>query len=366
VIEYGHTDNYMSFKTASTERMRIDSSGNVGINTTSPSRKFSIYDTSAIPMRVETNTSDNKIEIITSSGTQFVQGSANNLLFGTNNIERIRIDSSGNVGIGTGSPTETLEVAGDVLIKDGSNDVNIYLGNDNYGFGIDYSTGDISIKTNNATRIAVLNGGNVGIGTTSPTGLLTVEGVTSSNTVDIKGGSEGASRAIRLLDGGTATKYNWLVGAQYNINNAFEITPSTAVGGTTFSSANFVVLQNGDIGTGADTDVIYDASSDKRVKKKIKTISGGLDSVMKLNPVTFEWKKDHKPEKEGDTIYGFIAQELQEVIPEAVYNTGNSSTINGQEVEDILNIKKEYILPVLVKAIQEQQKEIEYLKSKIK
>jgi hypothetical protein len=85
--------------------------GNVGIGTSTPARKLNVFDTTSTPARIETNTADTKIEIITTSGTQYIQGSSNNLLFGTNNTERMRINSSGNVGIGTSSPTQKLEVS---------------------------------------------------------------------------------------------------------------------------------------------------------------------------------------------------------------------------------------------------------------
>ena len=74
--------------------------GNLGIGISTPVRKLNVFDTTSTPVRIETNTADTKIEIITTSGTQYIQGSVNNLLFGTNNTERMRIDSSGNLGLG--------------------------------------------------------------------------------------------------------------------------------------------------------------------------------------------------------------------------------------------------------------------------
>jgi len=90
-----------------------------------------------------------------------------------------------------------------------------------------------------------VTGGNVGIGTTSPARKLTVVsdniGIRMDNSSNTNGGLE------YFFNGSV---YNWLVGAQYNVSNAFEITPSTAVGGTTYSTPAFVVNANGNVGIG--------------------------------------------------------------------------------------------------------------------
>ena len=96
-------------------------------------------------------------------------------------------------------------------------------------------------------------------------------------------------------------------------------------------------------------------TSDSRLKENIDDLQYGLEDVMKLKPVTFNWID--KPEK--GTKIGFLAQELNMVIKEAVYEDEEGKT-------DILGVNYADLVPVLTKAIQEQQIEIEKEKAKNK
>ena len=110
------------FRTVSTEKMRIDISGNVGIGTSSPASPLHIYATIYPEIRL-TNTTTGSTA---SDGVSIqVAGTTKHLyiwnhetadtIFGTSNTERMRIDSSGNVGIGTSSPTNALDVNSDSI-----------------------------------------------------------------------------------------------------------------------------------------------------------------------------------------------------------------------------------------------------------
>jgi hypothetical protein len=109
---------YQAFTTNSSERMRIDSSGNVGIGTTSPDTLLNIQGVDpTLLIQDSDEVGDGYIKFQTASGTQraFIQAAmtSNVMLFGTGTTERVRIDSSGNVGIGTSSPTNSkLDVEG--------------------------------------------------------------------------------------------------------------------------------------------------------------------------------------------------------------------------------------------------------------
>ena len=105
----------------------------------------------------------------------------------------------------------------------------------------------------------------------------------------------------------------------------------------------------------ADSQVL---TSDRRLKKNIEPLNYGLDEVLKLKPVRYEWKESYKKGK--GTMVGFVSQDVQEVIPEVI----NESRIVGTE-KTKLGIDYSKIVAVLTNAIQEQQKQIDELKKLI-
>jgi hypothetical protein len=116
-------------------------------------------------------------------------------------------------------------------------------------------------------------------------------------------------------------------------------------------------------------------SSDKRFKKDIEPVAYGLKEVMKMNPVTYRWKAE---EGQGKKSIGFIAQEMKEIVPDVVLQLdkddnpvqpGQDSFKNSpipSEDETKLSMNYTELTPVLVKAIQEQQNQIEDLKAQLK
>lgn len=112
-------------------------------------------------------------------------------------------------------------------------------------------------------------------------------------------------------------------------------------------------VDNTNIGT-------FQFTSDRRLKKNIKSIeTKALDRVMDLKPVEFKYKDvEGTIFKESNILYeGFIADELQEVIPSAVYGEKDALTVDGKIQPQTLNVFP--IVSVLTKAIQEQQEIIE-------
>jgi hypothetical protein len=90
-------------------------------------------------------------------------------------------------------------------------------------------------------------------------------------------------------------------------------------------------------------------TSDLRLKNNISNLNYGLDEVLKLRPVSYSWKSDPSSKK-----IGLIAQEVQKIVPEVVTDG------------DYLGMNYGELVPVLINAIQEQQKTIQALEEKLK
>tara|TARA_R110002050_G_scaffold18653_2_gene54246 strand:+ start:506 stop:2239 length:1734 start_codon:yes stop_codon:yes gene_type:complete len=97
--------------------------------------------------------------------------------------------------------------------------------------------------------------------------------------------------------------------------------------------------------------VAYNTSSDYRLKENIKPLANGLQRLLQLKPVQFDWKED-KTSSEG-----FIAHEVQEIFSDAISGEKDGEQTQGMDYGRIT--------PLLVKAIQEQQEQIEGLKQEI-
>jgi len=119
-IQYDQANRLMQFGTAQAERMRIDSSGNVGIGTSSPNKQLQIQYGSTNSGQLQIT--NNSTGTTATDGVLFGYDTLNDVVinnqeatatkFYTNSAERMRIDSSGNVGIGTSSPSSKLQVNG--------------------------------------------------------------------------------------------------------------------------------------------------------------------------------------------------------------------------------------------------------------
>ena len=105
----------------------------------------------------------------------------------------------------------------------------------------------------------------------------------------------------------------------------------------------------------ATNDVIAFQSSDKRLKTNIQKIKKPLEKILKLNGMSFEWKRDINEKVENKTNIGIIAQEVEKVLPEIV----------KKRDDGYLAVKYEQLVPVLIEAVKDQQEQIYELKKKL-
>ena len=317
--------------------------GNVGIGTTGPGAKLNV----AGDILIDSG------EYISwgTVGATSIEGStaSNKLQFRTNSSDRMIIDSSGNVGIGTTTPYGKLDVAGSIRLQ---SDNQIYFGatasipywnvgventtNNNFEIaGVSYYSGDRDIL------LKPVNNGNVGINTTNPTSKLEVSGTINFNDSGDKG-------FICSPAQGT-----------FSLGDIDEVSGGGYLKGTGddmewYNSGNkkFKVDLNGTVTASGDM-IAYGSPSDKRLKENIKPIESALDKAMKLQGVTFDWKESDSLLDIKEDI-GFIAQDVQKVVPELV----------RENADGMLSMRHQGIAPILLEAIKELKAEIDLLKSK--
>ena len=202
--------------------------------------------------------------------------------------------------------------------------------------GINTAIGHGALRFNSTGSYNTAIGYNA-LNNTNPTTALTG----SSNT------------AIGYLAGtfNTTGTYNTFIGngATASLNN---LTNATAIGnGASASASNTITLGNGSIATLRAQVTSITALSDRRDKTDISTLSEGLEFIKKLKPVSFTWNTRDKA-KVGIKSAGFIAQDLLALQQKSAI--GNNLDLVSQENPDKLEARYSNLLPVIVKAIQQE------------
>ena len=255
--------NETIFDTGGSERMRITSGGNFGINCTNPATRFVVQHTDGgTGIEFSMGASLSYIQCYSRSASDYkdLKIDAENLLFGTNNgTERMRITSAGNVGIGTTAPSAKLEVAGDTTItkSSGATKLRLFSGNDdpyisfgdnntNWAVGVDRSdSGAFKISNTSGVpgtsdKITVLTDGKVGIGTNAPTKLLHVKAPASStgSVIALFESSDSANGWLQIKG---SSGNSWEIGAT---NTGFQFYDDET------ASYKVTIKNNGNVGIG--------------------------------------------------------------------------------------------------------------------
>jgi len=127
------------------------------------------------------------------------------------------------------------------------------------------------------------------------------------------------------------------------------------INGSGFVNFNYNITNIGSISQNGTTGVLYNITSDYRLKESVVPLSGGLARVNALKPSVYNWKSD------GSTGEGFLAHELAEVVPFAVSGEKDAVSENGKIKPQGIDMSR--IVPILVAAIQELTAEVNALKN---
>ena len=407
----------------STERMRITDIGQIGMGTTLPVSNLQVYSTAATNSYSTTITKNGNMAAglsisvldnddsmtgiffstggsthwsgITGSrtdesahwGTQLNFYTHNNDVTALNDAtQKMVIKGDGNVGIGVTGPGALLDVGGyvqmDSYVANGSGNnafnsgyLKIIAGAKT-GWGIGDELGKINFFGNDTSGVGARNAASIvavcetGNGTSTTTFSSGLAFYTSSyndpqeERMRITSGGTVGNTGSTLLGGGAA---EGVTGWNFAPGNGTIITSSDSdsnmyIGKVSgYSNARFISFYvNGSlvgrITTNGST-TSYVTTSDYRAKENVVEMTGALDRVSQLKPSRFNFIGDA-----DKTVDGFLAHEVQEIVPEAI--SGEKDAIDKDGNPDYQGIDQSKLVPLLVAAIQELKAEIELLKSK--
>ena len=450
---------------ATSTAITIDSSENVGIGTSAPGSNLHVQGDAGSNVNFYLTDGDatgvgNSLLIGKSGNVSYIydRKASSNLWFGTADAERMRIDSSGNVGIGTSIPTEKLEVTGNLILD--ATDANIKLksgvtgtnGAVNWTFNTDstvyssisltYDTrATIGLKLDSVTypitldsgdgirfqedgseTVRISSAGYVGIGTASPgyeldvaavsdpairvraTGASTgddsfirmaVSNATSSNYIQFGDNSDSDVGYIRyahsndslIIVVNAATRMiinsrgSLLVGQSSSASPGFNNTTAGGAWSADGTSLHLSRSSNGCAwfnrstttgsvqsfrynGTGVGTISVtasataYNTSSDYRLKENVVPLNGAIDRVKLLNPSRFNFIVDP-----DTTVDGFVAHEVSDVVPEAI--CGEKDAVDAEGNPEYQGIDQSKLVPLLTAALKEALTKIDSLETRI-
>jgi len=400
------------FTIADVERMRITSGGNVGIGTSSP----------LVPLHVETTGTSTSvggnvistfrsqasgrtatIQLSDNTNSNFISSISSNLIFGYSSTEAMRITSGGNVGIGTSSPYSLLQVtSGTVMTTTGGDQAsNATIEGANVAIGANF-TSQLAVLSNSA--IAADIGGGVVFGSKYSGNAFAYYAAIKTGKDDATSGNFGgylqfATRAnggniterLRITSGGYLKASN--NGTYFSTTGAFSEfcnnttnTPALFLSQTNTSFTDNVLFVEGytnttnntwylisaynrtaaaykfrvaDSGNVTNTNGSYGAISDIKLKENIIDATPKLSDLLKVKIKNFNYIGSNEKQ------LGVIAQELEEIFPSMIEQHIDRDEDGNDLGTTTKSVKYSIFVPMLIKAIQEQQQQIEQLKAKL-
>ena len=328
---------------------------------------------------------------VDNGGSCIIMGTSDSYSTGITNSALV-IDSSGNVGIGTASPDDMLEVHGDsgllFAAADNFSDV-IFSANNISGLPLIEACCDNTVTLGKYNRCDFVIDGSTGNATFAEGSCVYLGSShcisTCTTTIRLYNGTAGDNEHLNALAlygwNGSTERFGgclfacckdanecWFglseAGSFYYGYYSVRCTSDTAANSHRWrihSSTDYMCLTRTALSVKGD---IIACTSDRRLKCSVFTIQSAVEKIKKIRGVEFEWNRKYihdcnigfEPTEKGKTV-GFIAQELEEVIPTAVREAPLEGSLSRQVSweEKYKTIKSEKVTPLLVEAVKEQQ-----------
>jgi len=393
-IRYLHNNDQLEFHTNSAERMVIQSDGKVLLDRTvsSTSGNHPALEIETICSGSEDTTFatgiDFKVDGVFKKRLAVTNGSGegggNWVFYRDNGVNQaMTIDSSGRVGIGTSSPTVTLDLESNTPVlkftdsnATGTPETEVSGAGGNLTLSADKDGGkpgtQIIFQTDGTTRMSLdstnLNmnstyidfSGSIATPSTAAAIFRPADNTLAFSTANTERFRIDSAGDVEIMQ---AKKLRWVfaAGSTHRCSIGGEASDSFIIRNGSSDTLRLTIDSSGNIGAPSGTN-IYNAS-DSRLKKNVVDLDKGLSAIKSLRPVSFNWI-DGFCDNEKNTLYGFIAQEVQTVDTNLVQDFSESSlTIEEQVIDNPLRVNEKLIIPMLVKAVQELEAKVAALES---
>ena len=361
----GGSNDSILFQTSSNngstygDRMVLTSTG-LGIGTSSPAQILSLSsaDTTGTAINIINTGTGGYNWNLFSVGSSSVVGNVGSFAIrdSTNAVTRLTIDTTGNLGIGTSSPSTKLDVGAtsDVGISmtnstsvTSGNRGTLYMSNSSnstvgfirFGAVTDNSGTDIQFAVRpaggslNSTAMKLDSSGKLFLGTTTtPTG-------TGSGIFNVEPGNQNGIAIGVVTTGNT--------GLDINVNNT----------GSYFAYFRYNAANVGSITTNG-TITVYNTTSDYRLKTVVGAVSDSGSRIDALQPVEYTWNSN------GERTRGFLAHQFQEVYANSVTGTKDAVDADGKPVYQAMQASTSEVIADLVAELQSLRARVAQLESK--
>jgi hypothetical protein len=416
-------DNKSTNTSATTSRMFLSTSGEVGIGTRNPSEKLHVYNGSAYitPIVYAANQNDWVIKTGAYNNTAFDQGlkikstsgGTSYMAFETTSAVETMVLRSGKVGIGTTNPTSKLTVVDDILLTGSSPSLTLTDATSSFviktntsGEGVVQTNGTSKpirfFRNNGSSESMRIDGfGNVGIGITAPTVKLHIGSASNSGSsteefrIQTATGSGYGGNAVVNLNTGAFGKSGIYFGnngvLSYANQDAFleydDYSGQTKLNfGNTLTinkgtSSSIYINSFGRVGLGTTspqyqlqlstnsaakpTSSSWTVVSDERVKTNIRPYETGLQELLQIEPKLFDYNGKAGFDATTKNNIGVIAQEIKDVMPETVKKYNAKLNEEDEEDTELYNFDSHALTFALINSVKELNAKIKSLETKI-